>query len=92
MYQSIFFSLDGEYITDATGQKSIDGVWDLVNNFGSRWIFYPLPFVIIDKNGVSDNQLIISACDGFKFLEGCSIKTAQKYIKDNAEGIAQMLK
>jgi hypothetical protein len=90
MYQSILFALDGEYVTDATGQKSIDKVWELVADFGSRWIFYPLPFVITDNGSVSENQRVVGVPDNFEFLEGRTIKTVQKYIKDNAEGISQM--
>ena len=73
MYKIIAFSLDGEYITEGEF-KTIESAWNRVNDWGSRWIFYPIPCII-------KNKTIVSGCDNFEFLNRKRIKTAQAIIK-----------
>ena len=89
MYKSIHFSINGDYVTD-NERDTVTEVWDAVNNMGSRWIFYPLPFVI--KSGADMKRgRIVSACDGFEHLKGLSIATARNYIEHNSTYIELVL-
>lgn len=91
-YKAILFSLDGDYVTDARNKASVDEVWDEVNDMGSRWIFYPLPCVIVDKGaGTEARQEIVATFDGGEFLQGVSIKTARNLIEANADYLTAML-
>lgn len=82
MYKAIAFSLDGEYITEGE-YKTIDEVRDLINNWGSRWIFYPI-------TGVVKNKRVVSMCDNFTQLQNKNINTIQKIIKKNQESFSQL--
>ena len=61
-YQLILFSLDGGYVIEATKFNSIDEAWEFENNMGSRWFFYPYPY-IIEEGG----KKIVSSCDYWNF-------------------------
>ena len=50
-YETILFAPDGESVRDYEG-ATVDAVWNLVNDGGSRWYFYPVAFVI--RKGASD--------------------------------------
>jgi len=50
-YQSVQVSPDGQdYITDHRA-ATVSDVWEAVNDQGSRWYFYPIPFVITATGG-----------------------------------------
>ena len=79
-YQSVQISPDGlDYITDYRA-GSVEEIWDLVNDQGSRWFFYPLPFVITATAGQIERKRIVSACDGFHHLEGMTVSGAMREI------------
>ncbi|MCR4290497.1 MAG: hypothetical protein NUV86_09595 [Candidatus Scalindua sp.] len=46
MYRSLHFTIDGENWVFDNERKTVQEVWESVNDMGSRWIFYPIPFVI----------------------------------------------
>lgn len=74
MYKAILFHPEGDFVTDARDSESIQDVWDQVADFGSRWIFYPLPFVATDKT-------VVDTPEGLEFLKGKRIKTVIAYLK-----------
>ena len=78
-YQSIQFAPDGDFITDYHAD-SVAEVWDIVNDQGSRWYFYPLPFVITAGQIAGSRQKrhgsqkrIVSCPDGFEKYKGCTV-------------------
>ena len=75
-YQAVLFSADGDRVTDFRDSESIQAVWDRINDMGSRWYFYPLPFVATDKT-------IMDAPRGLEFLKGKRIKTVRQYLTSN---------
>lgn len=100
MYQSLQISPDGQdFITDYE-RPTVAEVWELVNDQGSRWFFYPIPFVITAGKiaGSRDTRAarigrkrIVSACDGFEHLEGLTVASAMREIADNPEEVAFVL-
>jgi hypothetical protein len=91
-YQSVQISPDGaDYITDYSA-ATVAEVWDLVNDQGSRWYFYPLPFVVTATPGRIERKRIVSACDGFEWLQGCTVHTAMREIAaDHARAARERL-
>lgn len=87
-YKAVLFAPDGSYATDVKDNADIQDVWEEIANFGSRWIFYPIPFVATDKR-------IADAPEGLEFLQGKAIKTVQKFLsrewKKRAEAICEGL-
>jgi hypothetical protein len=47
-YKAVLFHPEGDFVTDFTNRNEIEDVWDMVNDMGSRWIFYPIVFVATD--------------------------------------------
>lgn len=90
-YQSIQFSPDGkDYILDyneATKEK----VWHRVNDQGSKWFFYPLPFLITAGNTGIERKRIIEAPDAFQHLEGMSVAAAARAIADDRDYVQMIL-
>ena len=85
-YQAILFASDGEFITDFKNKKSINEVWDCINNMGSKWIFYPFCCVTTDKGCLSKNQRIVSSFDLVNNeVKNKSIKKASEYFKYNSD-------
>ena len=68
-YKAIAFSTDGEYITEGSFE-SINDAWDRINDWGSRWIFYPF-------TGVLKNKRVVQMCNGLEYLSNKNIKTIQ---------------
>jgi hypothetical protein len=94
MYKAILFATDGDWVTDYRGCETIFEVEQHLANQGSKWYFYPLEFVIVDKKYTDMNQRIVSAPDypiEFKFLEGKTIKTVQEYIREHGAEICGYL-
>ena len=86
-YMSVQMSPDGEdYVTDYC-EDSVSGVWSAVGDQGSRWYFYPLPFVVTAAPGDVSRKRIVSACEGFEYLEGLTVKTAMREIAANDAGV-----
>lgn len=94
MYRSVQFSVSGnKWVFDHEQKKSVSDVWECLSDQGSKWIFYPVPFVIRGEHGNTNfkTRRIVSACDGLQFLEGKTIETARRFIKYNQEYIRRML-
>lgn len=71
-YNVIFFSIDGEY----QKEKEFDTIEEAgryINNIGSRWFFYPFPYIV-------KGNKIVESCD-YIYLNGDTIEEAQKIIK-----------
>lgn len=48
-YRVVLFSHEGDdSVNDCHGTKTIDETIEKINDFGSRWIFYPHSFVVSD--------------------------------------------
>jgi hypothetical protein len=81
VYKAILFAPDGDWVTDYAGCKTIDEVWDRVDNQGSKWFFYPFYFVITDERGYTlSTQRIVAAPDNLEHLVGKSIKRVSREI------------
>jgi hypothetical protein len=97
MYKAILFSVDGEdYVTDYCGCKTKAEVENKLANQGSRWIFYPWKFIILDKkpHNMFMRQLVVSVPmwpQELIELEGKSLKTVQTFLKENGNRIASYL-
>lgn len=53
-----------------------------------NWYFYPFPCVIEDIHSLpKQDQVIISAPDGFSGFNGITVKTLRNWIKNNPEQI-----
>jgi len=77
-YKAILFHPEGDFVTDFTQRQNVSDVWNEINEMGSRWIFYPIPFVTTDKT-------IIDTPEGMEFLKGKRITTAIKFFKETWE-------
>jgi hypothetical protein len=58
MYEAALIAADGDVMYDATS-PTIDEVWDVVNDYGSAWHFYPVRVVV-----EQETDRIASVCDG----------------------------
>ena len=75
-YQAILFTPDGKnYVTDFHGCKTKDEVWSKINDMGSRWIFYPIAFVV-----TQNCKKIVDCPDIFQGLNGYDIKTIKSIL------------
>ena len=46
MYRIVLFSDDYEdYVTESTEFSSLSEAVNFLENMGSRWVFYPIPFI-----------------------------------------------
>lgn len=97
MYEAVLFSTDGiDYVTDYKS-KSIQDTWEAINNAGSRWFFYPIPFIVKDSKTKTLNKRILDIPDCFTTdmldnnLRGKSIKTAMQWIANNQPYIKMIL-
>jgi hypothetical protein len=90
MYTAIAFAPDGDYITEGHFE-SIESAWDRINDWGSRWYFYPFTFVTTDYP--SKTSRIVDACD-FPYLSDMkhkSIKTVSQFIEKNGQELCDIL-
>ena len=71
-YRAILFHPEGDFVSDFNRDTKED-VWSEINDMGSRWIFYPIPFVATDKT-------IIDTLPELYFLKGKRIKTVAKML------------
>lgn len=74
MYKALLFHPKGDYVIDFTGKKDIQDVWNEIAEMGSRWIFYPIPFVATDK-------AIVDTPEGLELLKGKRIATVSKLLQ-----------
>ena len=73
-YKAILFHPEGDYVSDFTDRKEIQEVWEEVSEMGSRWIFYPIPFV-------ATNKTIVDTIEGLEWMKGKRITTIQKFLR-----------
>lgn len=73
MYKATLFHPDGDSVTDFN-RKTKAEVWESVADMGSRWFFYPIPFVTTDKT-------IVDTPEGLEFLKGKRIKTVKAFFE-----------
>lgn len=91
MYRTMQVSLDGAYIFDYSSDSK-EKLWEAVNEQGSKWFFYPLPFIVKNEYGMNfQYKKIIDAPYGFEFLRGKTIRKAIEYIKKHADEIQAYL-
>jgi hypothetical protein len=91
-YKSVQFAPDGDWIVDYRGCSSVEEVWDLVADQGSRWYFYPFPAVIVDRGDLTKGtQRIVDACWPFEYLRGRTIRTMGREIAEHPELVEAVL-
>lgn len=77
MYEAALIAPDGDVMYDAASD-TIDGVWDVVNDYGSRWFFYPIRVVV-----EQETDRIVSVCDELPTeLAGSSLTDLVKDLTD----------
>lgn len=85
-YKLLLLTPDGEdSVTEGDGKGwSIEDCIEEWDNLGSKWIFYPYVFIIIDKgmNRVFNSQLIIKAGDGMEGVERRRVGYVRKRFKE----------
>lgn len=83
-YRSVQFTANGyAWIFDHEA-NTVQEVWDRVNDQGSKWIFYPIPFVVVNKWGQNFKySKIVDAPFGFEFLKGKTVNTAREYLMNS---------
>lgn len=87
MYKAILFSPDGDWVTDYYGCKTKEEVLDLIDNQGSKWIFYPLYFVIVDHSDKDKlhkigKYRIVGAPPLWNDCIGKTIKSIERYLEN----------
>jgi hypothetical protein len=83
MYTTLCMALDGGFVTDGDFKTKEEAIENSAN-MGSKWIFYPFHF-IVKKDYEFLNKRILAAGESLEHLEGKTINTARKYIKEYAE-------
>ena len=83
-YCAVLFSPDGDHITDFRGKKTIQEVWDCINDMGSKWIFYPISCVGTDRS-------IVDTPEQFEEMKRKRIKTVKKYLSENMNDVCVRL-
>lgn len=82
-YKAVLFAPDGDWTVDFRGDTK-EKVKEQLANRGSRWFFYPLEGIILDKGGVTTNrQGLVDAAPPIEFFKGKSIKTVVKHLQVN---------
>lgn len=77
-YKAVLFAPDGDWVTDCKGDTK-DEVIEQLANLGSRWFFYPIEGIILDKSGLTTaNQRVIDMAPPFQHLTGRSIRTIKR--------------
>lgn len=81
-YRSVQFTPDGSnWIFDHEG-NTIDEVWNKVENQGSKWVFYPFPFIVTNKPWQNFKYTkVISAPSGLDFLTGKTVNRVISFLK-----------
>lgn len=71
------FSPDGvDCVSDFKNTQSIDECWDCVSNMGSKWFFYPLPFIFGDQTNT------VEACNQHLKCIGMTVKEVKAYLQN----------
>ena len=79
-YKLILMSFDGEYVTERTRFvetfDTVDAAWEHYNDLGSKWFFYPFPFVVTESG-----LTIVSCADWLGVFSGKRVATVEKLFK-----------
>ena len=78
-YMARLFAPDGESVTDCYSD-TVDGVWEQVNDMGSRWFFYPIPVVVRYGSNKSTGR-IVAVCDGLEHWQGRTCRAFSKSLE-----------
>jgi hypothetical protein len=90
-YKAVLFAPDGDWVTDYKGETK-DEVVDQLIDRGSRWLFYPLEGIILDKGAITTSrQRVVDMAPPLRFLTGKPIKFISKWIKRNQDTLCIML-
>lgn len=82
-YKAVLFAPDGDWTTDCRGDTKKEVIEQLAGR-GSRWYFYPLEGIILDRGGLTDpRQRLIDAAPPICFLKGRAIKTVSRYLQEH---------
>lgn len=77
-YKAVLFAADGDWVTDYKGDTK-DEVIEQLANRGSRWFFYPIEGIILDKGGITTaSQRVIDMSPPFQYLTGRAIRTVKR--------------
>ncbi len=82
-YRALLFHPEGDYVQDFHRTEK-DEVWQAIEHMGSRWIFYPLPFVATDKT-------IVDVPKGMERFKGKRISTLVKFLNRTWEEHADVI-
>jgi len=85
-FKAILFAPDGEFVTDYKGD-TVEEVSNLINDGGSRWIFYPFCFIIKDEGCFSTNLRIIESCEMLPQFKNCTISTVRKFFYKHGDAL-----
>jgi hypothetical protein len=90
-FKAMLFSHDGEScVTDFNGSTNVQRVWDNIENMGSKWVFYPIPFVFSETT-----NKVVGVPDCFEFdtktLKGMNVDCIKAFIKANQDYIHDIL-
>lgn len=81
-YRAILFAPDGEFVTDYDS-PTVEAVWDKVNNQGSRWVFFPLAFVIgADRSSYVGRRRIVDTPEVLESWRGRTVETLRRTLED----------
>ena len=83
------FAPDGESVSDCHS-ATVDGVWNEVNDMGSRWIFYPISMVVREGSNKRTGR-IVSACDGLKHWEGKTCDAFSDALAQTSAGLPERI-
>ena len=90
MYKIIAFSCDGEYITEGEFSK-VNDAWYRVDNWGSRWIFYPIVGIIKQSNKPTNKKRVVDIWHNIQFLKMHTVENVRKYIANNSNMVMELL-
>jgi hypothetical protein len=84
-YQLIVMSFDGEYITETdsfnrNGFDTVEAAWEHENDMGSKWFFYPFPFVT-----TASGKTVVDTPYGFDKFRGKRVDTVKRIFRAASE-------
>ena len=82
-YKGVLFAPDGDWVVDYHGDTKKEVIEQLANR-GSKWYFYPLEGVILNKGGLAkSSQRLVDAAPPIELLKGKALKTVKRYLERN---------
>lgn len=75
----ICMAFDGEFVTERTSFKSTEEAWNHCDDMGSRWHFYPFPFIVSESG-----KTIVDSPHGLSFLNGRRVTTVVRLFSEHA--------